>query len=306
MPIHLSCPSCSRALQAQDTHAGRTLKCPACQADVTVPATDALLSLDEPEPSELKAPEIAQEPASIEEEQSTIPDTADPSETLSTSELQDEPIQDIPAQTDASEPSDDSEVLIPEPTPNVAEPDIADRVFSKLEPTLTALNEKVESLTKEAEFLNQLVTKKQEQIDKLYDENQEYKQGILEKFKKSLVLAVIGQIDAALKTISHFGNREFSEENYCKLLENYSEIVTEFQDSLAQSFDIVAFSSEVNSTFEPKRQRALKTVPTEDKTKHKTISQSLRHGYEMANADETKTLLRLEMVEVYIHQPPQS
>jgi len=282
------------------------LKCPACQADVTVPATDALLSLSEPEPSELKAPENAQEPASIEEEQPTIPDTADPNETLSTSEPQDEPIQDIPAQADVFEPSADSEIFISEPTPDVVEPDIADRVLSKLEPTFAALNEKVESLTKETEFLNLLVTKKQEQIDKLYDENQGYKQGILEKFKKSLVLAVIGQIDAALKTISHFGNQEFSEENYCKLLENYNEIVTDFQESLAQSFDVTAFYSEENTPFDAKRQRALKTVSTEDETKHKIIRKSLRQGYEIENADETKTLLRLEMVEVYVHQSPQS
>jgi molecular chaperone GrpE (heat shock protein) len=165
-------------------------------------------------------------------------------------------------------------------------------------------------------FLNQLAkdfeTKikydaaKQEQIDKLYNENQEYKQGILEKFKKSLVLAVIGQIDAAFNTISHFGNREFSEENYYKLLENYREIATDFQDSLAQSFDVAAFNSEENTPFDAKRQRALKTVPTEDEAKHKTINKSLRQGYEVANADGTKTLLRLEMVEVYVHQSPQS
>ena len=133
-----------------------------------------------------------------------------------------------------------------------------------------------------------------------------YTLGIHEKFKKSLILAVIGQIDAAFKTISHFGNQEFSEENYRKLLGNYNEIATDFQDSLAQSFDVVAFDSEKDTPFDPKCQRSLKTVPTEDETKHKTISKSLRQGYELVNADGTKTLLRLEMVEVYVHQPPQS
>jgi len=50
MPISLSCPSCKRALQAKDTHAGQTLKCPSCEAPVTVSATDVPLSLDEAEP----------------------------------------------------------------------------------------------------------------------------------------------------------------------------------------------------------------------------------------------------------------
>ena len=144
--------------------------------------------------------------------------------------------------------------------------------------------------------------KKQEQIDKLYNENQEYKQGIHERLKKSLILAVIEQIDAALKQIAHFENQEFSEENYRKLLANYNEIATDFQDSLAQSFDVVAFNCEENTPFDAKRQKALKTVPVENESKHKTISKSLRPGYEMSNTDGTTTLLRLEMVEVFVHQ----
>ena len=241
-----------------------------------------------------------QESPAIEPNPPTSPTSTD-GENLFVPELTDEPIQGITTQPNTSEPSDVSEILVSRPTQDVAE-----CILSELRPILAALNEKVEALTKEAEYWEQLVTKKQEQIDKLYSENQEYKQGILEKFKKSLALAVIGQIDTASKTISHFGNQEFSEENYCKLLENYGEIATDFQDSLAQSFDVVAFNSEENSSFDAKRQRALKTIPTEDETKHKTISKSVRQGYEIVNADGTIALLRLEMVEVYVYQPPQS
>ena len=190
---------------------------------------------------------------------------------------------------------------IPE-TPEASE----NELLLHLKSATDANGELLQQLAKDFDVKLKYDAAKQEQIDKLYGENQEYKQGILEKFKKSLVLAVIGQIDAAVKTISHFGNQEFSEENYRKLLGNYREIATDFQDSLAQSFDVVAFDSEENTPFDAKRQRALKTVPTEDETKHKTISKSLRQGYEMANADGTTTLLRLEMVEVYVHQAPQS
>jgi len=252
---------------------------------------------------ELTTQESTEQPSVDEPDLSVAPPPTEPSENIPENKPLDEVIQDDEEQPDMLAPSVDSEMPAPAPE---ATRDIAERIFSELQPILGTLNEKVDSLTKEAEFFNQLVAKKEEQIDKLYDENQGYKQGILEKFKKSLVLAVIGQIDAALKTISHFGNQEFSEENYRKLLANYNEIASDFQDSLAQSFDVVTFSSEENTLFDAKRQRALKTVPTEDETKHKTIRQSLRQGYEMANADGTKTLLRLEMVEVYVHQPPQS
>ena len=212
--------------------------------------------------------------------------------------------QDIPEQSDILGGSVVEETTVPETAPDAAEYPLAE-----LKPTLETLEGKLDSLVEKFDILvgnidfgTKFAEKKQEQIDKLYEENQEYKQGILDKFKKSLVLAVIGQIDAALKTISHFGNQAFSEENYRKLLENYNEIATDFQDSLAQSFDVVAFSSEENSPFDAKRQRSLKTVSTEDETKHKTISKSLRQGYEIENADGTKMLLRLEMVEVYVHQ----
>jgi molecular chaperone GrpE (heat shock protein) len=213
-----------------------------------------------------------------------------------------EPCENPSAQESAGdEDSATSEPPLAEPTSLTA-----DQMLSELKPMLFALETKLDSLTQNVDFGTKFAEKKQEQIDKLYEENQEYKQGIHEKFKKSLILVVIGQIDAAFKTISHFGNQEFSEENYRKLLANYNEIVTDFQDSLAQSFDVTAFNSEENTSFDAKRQRTLKTVPTEDETKHKTISKSIRQGYEIANADGTKTLLRLEMVEVYVHQSSQS
>lgn len=41
MPITLSCPSCDRKLNAKDEHAGRTLRCPACQSAITVPFAGA-------------------------------------------------------------------------------------------------------------------------------------------------------------------------------------------------------------------------------------------------------------------------
>ncbi|MDR1925074.1 MAG: nucleotide exchange factor GrpE [Planctomycetaceae bacterium] len=293
------CPSCNQNLTVKDEHAGRTLKCSVCQINVMVPSDDAPLSIGEPVPPESTTSESAQQPVTVESDLSPSLESTEQGENHPEPKQSVEVIQDSVEQPDTFEPSVSNELpaSVPEPTRDVVE-----RILSELQPILAKLNEKVESLTKEAEFWKQLVTKKQEQIDKLYDENQEHKQGILEKFKKSLVLAVIGQIDSAFKTISHFGNQEFSEENYCKLLENYSEIATDFQDSLAQSFDVAAFNSEKDTPFDAKRQRALKTAPTEEETKHKTISKSLSHGYEIVNADGTKTLLRLEMVEVYVHQ----
>ncbi|MDR1383565.1 MAG: hypothetical protein LBJ67_06945 [Planctomycetaceae bacterium] len=145
---------------------------------------------------------------------------------------------------------------------------------------------------------------KQTLIDKLYNENQSYKEGILQKFQHAMILAVIEQIDDAAKTISHFENAEFSEENYRKLLKYYSDIAASFQDMLIERFDIHFYHSEPNTPFDPKKQRSLKTVVTNDQSKHKLVKQSLRPGCET----EAGFVLRSEMVEVYVFvsQSPQT
>jgi hypothetical protein len=51
MPILLTC-SCGRKLQAQEEHAGRLVKCPACGAEMTVPKADA----EAVQPAEAAAP----------------------------------------------------------------------------------------------------------------------------------------------------------------------------------------------------------------------------------------------------------
>jgi molecular chaperone GrpE (heat shock protein) len=138
---------------------------------------------------------------------------------------------------------------------------------------------------------------KQEQIDKLYKENREFKEGILEKFQRSLILAVIEKIDEAEKQIAFFDGKEFTEENYRKLLSFYQDTAADFQDVLLQKIDVSVVRSEPNSPFDAKRQRSIRTVATDVPELHKTIKQSLRPGYEIDGQ-----VLRAEMVEVYVKQ----
>ncbi|MDR1494403.1 MAG: hypothetical protein LBT05_17040 [Planctomycetaceae bacterium] len=168
-----------------------------------------------------------------------------------------------------------------------------------------------ESLTEMIALLRQLAkdfdaklkydSSKQTLIDKLYSENQSYKEGIVKKFQQSMILAVIEQIDDAEKTISHFENAEFSEESYRKLLKYYSDIAASFRDMLVERFDVQFYRSEPNTQFDPKKQRSLKTVVTNEQSKHKLVKQSLRPGCET----EAGFILRPEMVEVYVFVSPQ-
>jgi hypothetical protein len=40
MTIRVKCPSCQQTLKAEERHAGRTVRCPACRAPVTIPAIE--------------------------------------------------------------------------------------------------------------------------------------------------------------------------------------------------------------------------------------------------------------------------
>ena len=142
---------------------------------------------------------------------------------------------------------------------------------------------------------------KQEQIDKLYKENLEYKDGILEKFRRQLILAVIEQIDECQKSAEFFATAEYSEENYIKLLRFFREIAADFQNMLYEQFDVVAYHSEPLTTLDVKRQRPLRTTPTDDESQHRLVKQSLKPGYQLGDK-----VLRHEMVDVYSKNSCQS
>jgi len=40
MAIRVKCPSCQQTLKAEDRHAGKTVRCPACRSAVTIPAAE--------------------------------------------------------------------------------------------------------------------------------------------------------------------------------------------------------------------------------------------------------------------------
>jgi molecular chaperone GrpE (heat shock protein) len=77
----------------------------------------------------------------------------------------------------------------------------------------------------------------------------------------------------------------------------YRDTTTEFQEVFLQKFDVAVFQSAPNSPVDAKRQRALRTVLTDNETLHRHIKQSLRPGYEIDGH-----VLRSEMVEAYVKQ----
>ena len=203
-------------------------------------------------------------------------------------ELVDEPVQEI---MEGSIPETSDYVLLESKQPN-SEGKIEGPFVREPTEILSLLQQIVQDF--ETKFKYDAT--KQEQIDKLHKENMEYRSGILEQLKRSLILAVIAQIDAAEKQIAFFGTQEFSEENYRKLLGFYQDTTDDFQNTLRQQFDTTVFRCEPDTPFDPVRQRALKTISAEEPEKHKLVKRSLRPGYELDGS-----ILRPEMVEVYVY-----
>ena len=163
-------------------------------------------------------------------------------------------------------------------------------------PVLSEVSVALRQLAKDFETKLKYDASKQELIDKLYKENLGFKEGIVKKFQHTMILAVVEKIDEAEKDIAVFENREFSEENYRKLLASYRDITANFQDLLSTRFDVECYDSEPLTDFDPKTQRSLKTCLTAEDDKHKRVRQTLRPGYKT----EDGFILRPELVEVYI------
>jgi len=215
--------------------------------------------------------------------------------------------QDVTGQPTALQPPVAEETAVPE-----SAPDTTEHVLSELKPTLTTLEgkldsliEKLDSLVENIDFGTKFAEKKQEQIDKLYEENRLYKDNIIEKFKEKLVMGIIEQLAIADRMVSNFEEKEETEKNYNNLLEAFRELTDDFRTMLLSRFYVDAYCSEPGEMFEPGKHQALPNgvIFTEDETKKDKIVSSVRYGYKSGGKDGK--ILREEIVKVYrYHAPP--
>ena len=162
-----------------------------------------------------------------------------------------------------------------------------------------ALRDQIERLVEEVQFSAKFSEKKQEQIDKLYEENRQYKEDLIEQFKTKLVLGVIEQLDRTDREVEGFMNKKDSEKGYKNLTKSFCDLAGEFRDMLQNRLDITAFQSNIGDKFDAQKHKALATTPDDDEAKDKTIAKSKRHGYMNAKGK----ILRPEFVEVYYYAP---
>ena len=151
--------------------------------------------------------------------------------------------------------------------------------------------------------------KQQERIDKLYEENAEYKKNLVWSMKKELIESFIAEIDdvekrwrpSKLDEPIPTDPKELAEQ-YKKLLKYVCRELPENLRFALESHDVFAYSSEDGVEFNPKKQRAIKTTSTDRPELNKTIK-SLRPGYD-AIVRGQETNVRPELVEVFKYSGP--
>lgn len=163
---------------------------------------------------------------------------------------------------------------------------------------LESLGLQIEELKREFEGKLKYDAHKDEIIDRLHTELQEYKQDIIKKYVLSIVMDVVKVADDIRKWLAYFRSLDVSQRDPRKLFRYVEAIPSDLED-VFYWHGVKPFSQQ-ESAFDPSRQRAIKKIPTDDPALDKSVAHSIRPGYEW----ETK-VIRQEMVAVYVHKQEQ-
>lgn len=175
----------------------------------------------------------------------------------------------------------------------------------KTDETVAALNELLEiatALRQDFDVKFKFDKKKEEQVDRLYEECKAYRDDIFWSLKKDLILDVVREIDEIEKRAAFFESRERTPELCEKLLKFVRDTAENLRFALEQH-DVYAYRAPAGTRFDPSRQRALETKPTTDETLDKTV-ESLRSGFDYEAPDGKKRNVRREIVYVYKYEQP--
>ncbi len=163
---------------------------------------------------------------------------------------------------------------------------------------LESLGLQIEELKREFEGKLKYDAHKDEIIDRLHSELQEYKQDIIKKYVLSIVMDVVKVADDIRKWLAYFRSLEVSQRDPRKLFRYVEAIPSDLED-VFYWHGVKPFSQQ-EGAFDPARQRAIKKIPTDDPALDKCVAHSIRPGYEW----ETK-VIRQEMVAVYVYKQEQ-
>ncbi len=191
-----------------------------------------------------------------------------------------------------------NETEVPQ-TPETAEP-AAEEVSTTLsdEPDVHQLLAEIAALKEQNELLMKKFDTKIAQdehkarlFDKMYDELQSYKTDLYAKMLKPFILSTISVIDDTNTFIGRLGDGD------AEKAEQYLRSLPEDLADILEANGVVLYEDE-SEKFNPRTQRAVKQVPTDNPELENTIAKRLRKGYNWNGVN-----LRPEFVWIYKFKP---
>ena len=193
------------------------------------------------------------------------------------------------AEEDAVPPRDQAEP--PAPAANNIEP-LVEAVMGLGE----RLTRRLDSLQALLEREQRAETSRERVVDRLHAELQEYKQDLLLKVQRPIFVDLIQLHDDLGKMIETRAPADAEPERTAALRGTLESIQTAIEDILYRQ-GVEPFSVE-GCAFDPRRQRAVSTMATEDSRLNKTIAARLRAGFQAG-----EKMIRPEIVSVYTVRP---
>lgn len=146
--------------------------------------------------------------------------------------------------------------------------------------------------------------------DRQYQELEGFRNGMLDKLHKPIIMDIISEIDDFIKLGNFYVQKkeEYSTEKkldeleklFDKLLKLYLGVVPSLCD-LLEKHDVTSWQTEPGAPFDPRIHTVLKKTVTEDPELNKTICKSMRFGFKLNDK-----IIRREMVDVFVLQNPSS
>lgn len=157
------------------------------------------------------------------------------------------------------------------------------------------INQSIQEVKEEFDSKVKYDRHKDKIIDELHDELQKYKDDIIHKLLRPVITDIIYTIDNNNKTVQALKQKSLAEIEPEKLM-GIIEAQSEDLEDILYRQGVEEFTY-VMPEFDPKKQKIVKTVETDEKDKDRTIVKSLKKGYMFEGR-----VIRHELVEVYVYK----
>jgi molecular chaperone GrpE len=148
---------------------------------------------------------------------------------------------------------------------------------SIVNPELALIKELISDLSAQFESKIKYDKHKEEIIDKLHSENQTFKNDLYKKFILPLVNEIIFMLDDYSTLFKKHSESDINEVDVPKLLKQFGGISEDLENLLYKNgIDVYSVEGE---QLDSSKQKVIKTIPTDDPLKDKTVCEKLKKGF---------------------------